>query len=69
MYKFFLVVCMFFLSCLTYAEERAVQEAPTELANPVAVVIFGLIFIGGIAYFCWFIWHKERERQRENAPK
>jgi hypothetical protein len=60
---------MSLLSCLTYAEERAVQEAPTELASPLALVIFALVFFGGIAYFCWFIWRKDRERQRENSPQ
>jgi membrane protein DedA with SNARE-associated domain len=67
-YKILFAVWMSLLSCLTYAEERAVEQAPTELASPMALVIFAVIFFGGIAYFCWFIWRKDRERQRENAP-
>jgi membrane protein DedA with SNARE-associated domain len=69
MYRIALSVWMSLFPYLSFAEERTVQHAPSELASPLALIIFAVLFFGGIAYFCWFIWRKERQRQRENASR
>ncbi len=52
------------VSCLAYAEERA-AEAPAATADPIVVILFGVVFFGGIAYFGWLVWRNERRRKSD----
>ena len=58
------------ISFLAYAavSEDAPPPAPVPAdASPLAMVVVALIFVGGIAWFFWFIWAKERDRKRQEG--
>jgi hypothetical protein len=54
---------LFLATCLAYAQERTAPEAPTPMADPIVVIIFAILFFGGIAYFGWMVWRNERKRK------
>jgi hypothetical protein len=56
-----LSIPLFLLACLsTFAQAAA--EAPVEKANPLVVVGFLVLFVGGCAgYFIYLMWAKNKE--------
>jgi len=48
-----------------YAQEEAVNIAPSETVSIVFVILFGVAFVGMIAIFFWYLWLKERRRKLE----
>lgn len=55
------------VSCLAYAEERSAADAPAPTVDPIFVVLFGVVFFGGIAYFGWLVWRNEQRRKSEEG--
>jgi len=53
------------VSCLAYAQEEHAADAPVAMADPIVVILFGVVFFGGIAYFAWMIWRNERRRKSD----
>lgn len=51
------------LPLLALAQEREVSNAPVETVSMVYVVIFGLVFIGMIAgFFFYLFWNERKEK-------
>lgn len=66
MSKFLPAVFLSLVSFLAYAADVA-DNPPTPEASPLALIVFAIIFVGGIAGFFVFIWWKERERKRRES--
>lgn len=58
-------VLLFLMSCLAYAQDERVQDAPTPMADPIVIILFLVISVGGVAYYFWLVWHKDRSRRKE----
>ena len=65
MSKHICAVLLFLVSCLTYAQDERAQDAPVAMADPIVIVLFLLVCFGGIAYYFWMVWHKDRSRSKE----
>jgi flagellar basal body-associated protein FliL len=47
------------------AYAQAAEEAPTEKADPITVIVFLVLFVGSIAgYFAYIWWNQRKKRQR-----
>lgn len=69
MTRFLSGISLFLTSLLAYAID-APAATPLPPTNPTAIIIFGIIFVGGIGGYAWFMWKSEKKRmQRENEQK
>lgn len=57
---------LWFMPWIAFAQ-KAADEAPVEPANPVAVVLFVIVFIGSCIGFVAYVWWKGRGKPREKA--
>jgi hypothetical protein len=55
------------VSCLAYAQEERAADAPAATADPIIVILFGVLFFGGIAYFGWLVWRNERRSKSDGG--
>ena len=61
-----LLSILFFLLASSSAFAQAAAEAPVEKANPLVVVAFLVLFVGGCAgYFIYLIWSKNKESAKD----
>jgi hypothetical protein len=68
--RFLSAIPLFLVSFLAYAMEDVAAPPPsTDVANMTPVIVFGVIFIGSIIWFFWFMWKKERDRKKREAGK
>ncbi|MDP2240958.1 MAG: hypothetical protein Q8K18_12455 [Burkholderiales bacterium] len=69
MTRFFSGIILFLASFLAHAvEEQAAFQPPP--SDPTAMIVFAVVFFGGIGATAWFMWRNERKRkQRENEEK
>jgi len=67
MLKTFYGFLIFLVSCLAYAEEGGAADVATPTVDPIVVVLFGVVFFGGIAYFAWLVWRNEQKRKAEEG--
>ena len=51
------------LPTFAYAQERSAADLPSPTAHPIVLVLFAVIFFGGIAWFGWVIWRNEQKRK------
>ena len=61
-------VLLFLVSCLVYAQNERVQEPAVATADPLGILIFVLIFFGGMGYFAWTVWRHKRKRNQAEKP-
>lgn len=47
--------------------QKAADDAPAEQANPIAVALFVLVFVGSCLGFVAYVWWKGRGKPREKA--
>jgi len=50
-------------SLVAHAQEEGARVPPSETVSVVFVVIFGILFVGMIAGFFWYLWMNERKRK------
>lgn len=69
MTRFFSGIFLCLMSFLTHAIETDNAPAPAN-ADPTAMIVFILIFVGMIGGFFYVLWRNEQKRkQRETAGK
>ncbi|OGA50754.1 MAG: hypothetical protein A3G24_24655 [Betaproteobacteria bacterium RIFCSPLOWO2_12_FULL_62_13] len=64
MTKFLSALFLFVMSAFAHAADVSADTPPTPEADPTAIIVFAIIFVGMIAGFAGFVWWKERERRR-----
>jgi len=54
-----------------HAQQKGAAEIPpSETVDMIYVVLFGVIFVGMIVLFLWYVWWNERKREpEEKAPE
>lgn len=50
-------------SLVAHAQEEGARVPPSETVSVAFVVIFGILFVGMIAGFFWYLWMNERKRK------
>jgi hypothetical protein len=73
MRRFFSAIILFLMSGSALAQ-KALDEGPniplSETVDVFYVGLFGVIFIGMIAYFFWYLWrHDEKQDLEGKGPK
>jgi len=54
---------LFLLALPALAEDATVPPPPQIDANPMALILFALVFVGMIGGFAAYIWAKERDKK------
>ena len=67
MSKFVSAPFFFLLSVLSYAADVA-EPSPVPDTNPVALIVFALLFVGMIVAFFVYMWIKQRDKKQEGDP-
>jgi hypothetical protein len=64
MCKVLSAVTLFLMSSPLFAAAKEMDpNAPSETVSVVWVIIFGVIFIGSIVGFFWYLWWNERKQK------
>ena len=65
--KFLSAVTLFLMSgpLLAATKEMEAANAPAETVDVIWVIVFGVIFIGSIVGFFWYLWWNERKGKTE----
>jgi len=64
MSKFLSAVTLFLMSSPLFAAMKEMDpNAPSETVSMVWVIVFGVLFIGTIVGFFWYLWWNERKQK------
>ena len=53
------------ITSLALAQERTADSAPPETVSVIYVALFGVVFVGMIAGFFFYLWWGERKQKSE----
>jgi len=69
MTRFFSGLFLSLVSFLAYAIED--QAAPVQLPppDPTAMIVFAVIFFGGIGATAWYMWKNEKNRKQREGEE
>jgi hypothetical protein len=60
-----IVLCLLSLPLLAATKEMEGANAPVETVGVIYVVIFGILFIGGIVGFFIYLWWSDRDKKSD----
>ena len=65
MFRFLSAVMLFLMSGPLFAatKEMEAANAPAPTVDVIWVIVFGIIFIGSIVGFFWYLWWNERKQK------
>ncbi|MBM3356715.1 MAG: hypothetical protein FJY54_03200 [Betaproteobacteria bacterium] len=70
MRSFFSGIVLFLVYCSAYAQramDEGVNAAPADTVDVIWVVLFGVVFVGMIAGFFWYMWINDRKHKPEES--